>query len=289
MAAEGVMRIGVLVSLLLLGGCLFAPPRFGARGVVKRGEEQYDLYLTHCCGISDQLREACSRWGTPDVIKIGYSGGYFVWREPTMLISVKSFGKTSSTVKIPRDLRFYVVADRVERREKPPASTRVSATDYSIELFERVCDDDFTYRFRLRLRDGADAGLSAMNRIKEELRASVAADYAGAHGGRRADVQVDFPVFALKGGVVEGRAEVMRIDVMSLNYDPRAQKGTMAVKIGSNRFEDARAWVRKNIETLARDKNIVLTTGEIPAAARFYLRGERVKDGSVLEIEFETE
>jgi hypothetical protein len=160
---------------------------------------------------------------------------------------------------------------------------------YCVEMFERVSGDDFAYRYRLRLRDGADAGLSAMNRIKEELRASVAADYAGAHGGRRADVQVDFPVFALKGGVVEGRAEVMRIDVMSLNYDPRAQKGTMAVKIGSKRFEDARAWVRKNIETLARDKNIVLTTGEIPAAARFYLRGERVKDGSVLEIEFETE
>jgi hypothetical protein len=40
---------------------------------------------------------------------------------------------------------------------------------------------------------------------------------------------------------------------------------------------------------LARDKNVALTTGTIPPAARFYLGAERIKDGNVLEIEFETE
>lgn len=172
--------------------------------------------------------------------------------------------------------------DAADRRTHRGQST-------SVERFERVSGDEFAYAFRLRLKDGADAGLSAMDRIKHELRATIAKDYVAAHGGRTADVQVDFPVFTLKDAVIEGRAEVMRIEVASLRYDPQAQKGVIAVKIGSNRFEDARLWVRKNIETLAKDKNVALTTGKIPPAARFYLGAERVRDGNILEIEFETE
>ena len=93
----------------------------------------------------------------------------------------------------------------------------------------------------------------------------------------------------MKESVVEGRAEVMRISVVSLQYDATRRKGVISVKIGANRFEDARKWVRKNIETLAKDKNIALVTGTIPPEARFYLGAERVKEGNVLEIEFETE
>ena len=47
--------------------------------------------------------------------------------------------------------------------------------------------------------------------------------------------------------------------------------------------------MRRNIETLARDKNIALVTGEIPPNARFYSLGESLKDGNILEIEFKTE
>ena len=50
-----------------------------------------------------------------------------------------------------------------------------------------------------------------------------------------------------------------------------------------------RKWFRKIIETLARDRNIALVTGEIPPAAKFYLGREELKDGNVLEIEFRTE
>ena len=59
--------------------------------------------------------------------------------------------------------------------------------------------------------------------------------------------------------------------------------------MSANQYEEARAWIRKNIETLARDKNIVLTTGEIPPAAKFYLGREELKNGNILEIEFITE
>ena len=61
------------------------------------------------------------------------------------------------------------------------------------------------------------------------------------------------------------------------------------MRVNANQYEEARQWVRKNIETLARDKNIALTTGEIPPAAKFYLGREEFKDGNTLEIEFKTE
>jgi hypothetical protein len=246
--------------------------------------------------MSAMLADSKRKWGDPAAIKVGYSGGYFVWKEPRVLLSVKSFGKTSIHTKIPRDLAAYVGYARSTPVAKPQKKPDVVKTvehranfRYTVERFERVSGDDFAYAFCLRLKDGADAGLSAMGMVKRELRSTIAEDYVAAHGGRISDVQVDFPSFTLKGNMIEGRAEIMRIEVASLHYDPQAQKGVIAIKIGANRFEDARIWVRKNIESLARDKNVALTTGTIPPAARFYLGAERIKDGNILEIEFETE
>ena len=288
----------IAISLLLLEGCIFAPPKFGDRGYVSRGSAQYAKYLSFCREISLQLDESCRKWGEPDVIKIGHSGGYFAWRNPTVMISVKSFGKTSVSTRIPRDMVPYInrgkslPAIRAKHQEMSESSRMLKSqagVSYVVNRFERVSDDRYAYNFRLRLKNGADAGLSAMDCIKRELRSTIAAGYAGAHGGHVSDVRIDFPDFSLNDGVIEGRAAVMCIEVMSLQYDPKAQKGIIAIKIGYSRFEDARAWVRRNIETLARDKNVALTTGEIPSVAKFYLGAERIKPGNILEIEFETE
>ena len=79
------------------------------------------------------------------------------------------------------------------------------------------------------------------------------------------------------------------LTVVALKYDPMQRCGVMSVKVECGKYEETRKWIRKNIETLARDKNIALTTGEIPPAAKFYLGREELKDGNVLEIEFKTE
>lgn len=160
---------------------------------------------------------------------------------------------------------------------------------YSVSHFERVANDEFAYFFKVQLNDDAQDAFSAMRKIKQELRGAVVSEYIATYGGEASDVRVDFPEFSMKESVVEGRAEVMRISVVSLQYDATRRKGVISVKIGANRFEDARKWVRKNIETLAKDKNIALTTGTIPPETHFFLGAERVKEGGVLEIEFETE
>ena len=285
-----------IVLSLAFAGCVFAPDKYGARGIVTPGSEQFDRYLANCRRRHVVLDQCCEHMGTPSAIKIGNSGGYFVWRDQQQWVCVKSFSAEVVAGRHPRELRPYVDGSFGEKpMDKAKAGTRNVSTQprlqglYTVESFSRTADDDFAYAFRLRIKEGSDTGLSAMNAIKQDLRQSVLSEYIATYGGNLGDVRVDFPEFSMRESVVEGRAEVMRIAVQSLQYDASMRKGVISVKIGANRFEDARKWVRKNIETLAKDKNIALVTGTIPPEARFYLGAERVKEGNVLEIEFETE
>ena len=283
------------VLAFALTGCIFAPSKYGSSGVVLPDSAQFSNYLASCCKRYSLLAEKCESWGTPSAIQIGNSGGYFVWRNRQEWVKVKSFSARVVVGRHPRGLVYYATGETAaqqkerERAQRRSRTAAVSQGGYTIEQFERTADDEFAYAFRLRMKDDADLGLSAMGAVKRDLRQSVYDDYVATYGGTGSDIRVDFPEFAMRGSIVEGRAEVMRISVISLQYDASTQKGVIAVKIGANRFEDARKWVRKNIETLAQDKNIALTTGQIPPEARFYLGAERVRDGNILEIEFETE
>ena len=209
---------------------------------------------------------------------------------------VKSFSATLETRGLPRALLPYALnangcfdSGASPQKNAGKAKRVAPSVQYEVMGLSRAKDDDFAYEFKLRLKDGADAGISAMNRIKQEMRQAVVMDYMATYGGNAAEVKVDFPEFSMKDSIIDGRAEVMRLSMQYMHYDADTRKGVIAIKIGANSFEEARKWVRKNIETLARDKNIALTTGQLPAEARFYLGAERVKEGDVLEIEFETE
>ena len=159
---------------------------------------------------------------------------------------------------------------------------------YRIVSYKREAGNAFACRFVLELKE--DGQIPTIDAIQRELREFIKKDYAeSAPGIRKTSLYVEFPEYELKNGKIEGRAVVFTISVTSLTYDPNTRTGKLAVKVNANQYEEARKWIRKNIETLARDKNIALTTGEIPPAAKFYLGREELKDGNVLEIEFRTE
>ncbi len=79
------------------------------------------------------------------------------------------------------------------------------------------------------------------------------------------------------------------VQIQMMDYDPDTRKGRIAVEFAKGHYAEARLWARRNIETLVRDKNVALVTGGVPSEAKFYLGAERVRDGNILEIEFETE
>ena len=189
------------------------------------------------------------------------------------------------------DVQSEVKDMQADRKPKSVVSETPSgavAVSYDIVSCEREVGNDFSYKFELKLK--GEKSLKAFRSVQKEFRATIKEDYAESFPGvKQNSLFVDFPEYKLSNGKIEGRAVVLSISVTSLTYDPNTRTGKLAVKVNATQYEEARKWIRKNIETLARDKNIALTTGEIPPAAKFYLGREELKDGNVLEIEFRTE
>ena len=157
-------------------------------------------------------------------------------------------------------------------------------------LGERTAKGGFAYVFELELSSGVEASLKTIKTVKHDFRKAVRDDYAESFSGTSVgSLYVEFPEFVLNARRIRGKAVVMSMVVLSMRYEPLTRTGHIVVRINGNRFEETRKWIRRNIETVARDKNIALTTGEIPPAAKFYLGREELKDGNVLEIEFRTE
>jgi len=158
---------------------------------------------------------------------------------------------------------------------------------YRVIDLAREEGSDFAYAFTLELYGDASIqtffGIQAV--FANEVRTAYLMEYPNAEASAlRVAVQP-----RLSNGRIVGRAEVLTIAPVSLSYSASARRGRLAVRFNQNQFEKAREWVRRNIETLARDKNIALVTGEIPPDAKFYLLDEELKDGNILEIEFKTE
>jgi len=167
---------------------------------------------------------------------------------------------------------------QVEQVYKPP---------YKIIDLVREKENDFAYTFSLELSGDASIQtfFGVQNIFANEVRTAYQMEYPNADmSSLRVVVQP-----SLSNGRIVGRAEVLTIAPVALSYDASARLGKLSVRFNSSQYEEARAWARKNIETLARDKNIALVSGELPPAARFYSLGESLKDGNILEIEFKTE
>ena len=215
-------------------------------------------------------------------------------------------------VNMLRDVRNNVLAHNIPKSEMPetedasavakhvpekasddltkPSPVPAVGLKYAIQNFRRTSNEGYTYSFKIAFNEKENVDIATMQRIKREVVKVVEEDYRVAVGIVASEtVHVDFPEFTVANGVVEGLAAVMTVSITSLKYDERTQKGVIGVKIGGNRFENARKWLRGNIETIVRDKNIALVTGNVPQNKRFYLGTERVLEGNVLEIEFEVE
>ena len=158
---------------------------------------------------------------------------------------------------------------------------------YRVINLVRQKGNDFAYTFSLELPGDTSIQtfFGVQNIFANEVRTAYQMEYPNADmSSLRVVVQP-----SLSNGRIVGRAEVLTIVPVALSYDASARLGKLSVRFNANQYEEARVWARKNIETLARDKNIALVSGEIPPAARFYSLGESLKDGNILEIEFKTE
>lgn len=178
--------------------------------------------------------------------------------------------------------------DRVQDSNVLPIKPVVQTVNaYTLDRF--VWDSDRDYACSFALKMNGECTIEAFSSIENEFREHVRNAFLKSHPSVDARfLIVDVRPSVDKGKVV-GTAAVLTIKPVSMAYDAKMRQGKISVRFGPGQYEEARAWARKNIETLARDKNLVLVTGQLPPEARYYSLGETVKDGNVLEIEFRTE
>lgn len=205
--------------------------------------------------------------------------------------------KMETSGKIPGD-----IAERVKRRirherhavtsePKDPQLAEIKQL-YSLQSLNVEPGRDFAYSFVLNVTEDALRTPQINNEIKNDFRTLILSDYKRAYPALdQSGLRVDFPEFHL-GRVTTGRAVVLSFRLVSLEYDSHTRNGKMSARILPNQYEEVRAWVRGNIEMLAREKNVARVTSALPLAAKYYIFGERVievPDGKILEIEFKTE
>ena len=184
-------------------------------------------------------------------------------------------------------------AQRVDVGRNSTANIRstqmiVQASDaYTLERFVWDSDRDYACSFAVKMK--GECTIEAFFSVENKFREYISGAFIQSHPSvDRRFLVVDVRP-SLDSGRIIGRAAVLTIEPISITYDAYTRQGKISVRFASGQYEEARAWARKNIETLARDKNISLVTGRPPPDARYYSLGETVKDGNILEIEFKTE
>ena len=177
----------------------------------------------------------------------------------------------------------------IEKRLQESMRAKPKPKSYTVVRCRRESATQFMYSFAVKLRDDGQDALKSFRSVQKEFRDEIKSDYLETFPDASANsLYVDFPEYSLADGVIVGRAEVLAITPVKCQYDATTRCGLLAVRFDKRQFEAARAWIRKNIETLCRDKNIALTTGLLPPAATYYSLDEKV-EGDVLEIKFRTE
>ncbi len=103
-----------------------------------------------------------------------------------------------------------------------------------------------------------------------------------------ASLEVSFSGFKRDGLRLSGRAAVLTLKPISLDYNAHTRSGKLTVHFTVGQESEAKVWIRRNIKRLVRDKNIALTTGTLPPEAGYQVIEEKT-EGNVMAIEFKSE
>ena len=204
----------------------------------------------------------------------------------TLELRMNSIGRQAFAYAIAVKLKELEDSGRIDAI----LAKKSSAPAYDVVRRERDRNSDFAYSFEMKMEQAPSDVEAAKQAVLCEVAEMVKKDYLDTYPNADASsIVVSTSGVKVDGVRIECRVEVLTIKLIFFDYDSKARHGKLAVRFNVGQAESARKWIRKNIETLARDKNIALVTGEIPPAAKFYLAREELKDGNVLEIEFRTE
>ena len=210
-------------------------------------------------------------------------------RDPAKRMEIDEQFRQALAYGIAVKLKELEDSGKVDAMLRKQAEQRSAAPAHSIVQFTRDSDSGFSYTFAIDLAKTPADMKAAARAVLREFMKSVKEEYMDAFpNADAASLSVAFSNLKVEGRRIGGRAAVLTIKPLSLTYDANARRGKLSVRFNAGQADEARAWIRRNVKTLARDKNIALVTGRLPPEATFRTLGEKI-DGNVMEIDFRTE
>lgn len=178
---------------------------------------------------------------------------------------------------------------KIDAMLKKKAAEVSTAPKHNIIRLDRDSDKTFMYSFELELAQNPTDFKKAWQTVLQDFAKSLKEDYVDAFPSADiASLEVSFSGFKRDGLRLNGTAAVLTLKPISLEYNPHNRKGSMSVRFAEGQVSEASAWIRRNIKTLVRDKNIALTSGSLPSEGKFAITNEKI-DGNVMTIEFMVE
>ena len=178
---------------------------------------------------------------------------------------------------------------KIDAMLRKKEESRSTAPAHSVVQLDRDAKDGFSYSFAIEFASAPSDFKSAARAVLQDFMKSIKEEYLDTYPSADiASLVVSFSGLKREGVRISGHAAVLTIKPLSLTYDANTRRGKLTVKFNAGQAEEARAWIRKNVKTLARDKNIALVTGQLPPEASCYFLDEKV-DGNVMEVKFKTE
>lgn len=178
---------------------------------------------------------------------------------------------------------------KIDAMLKKKAAEVSTAPKHNIIRLDRDSDKTFSYSFELELAQNPADFKKAWQMVLQDFAKSLKEDYVDAFPSVDiASLQVSFSGFKRDVLRLSGRAAVLTLKPVSLEYNSHNRKGIMSVRFAEGQVSEASTWIRRNIKTLVRDKNIALTSGSLPPEGKFAITNEKI-DGNVMTIEFMVE
>ena len=163
------------------------------------------------------------------------------------------------------------------------------APKHNIVRLDRDSNKNFSYAFELELLENPADFKKAWQMVLQDFAKSLKEDYVDVFPSADiASLEVSFSGFKRDGLRLSGSAAVLTLKPVSLEYNSHNRKGNMSVRFAEGQVSEASTWIRRNIKTLVRDKNIALTSGSLPPEGKFAITNEKI-DGNVMTIEFMAE
>lgn len=160
---------------------------------------------------------------------------------------------------------------------------------HNIIRLERDSNKNFSYFFEIELLETSEDVKNAFRNVLQEFAKSLKEDYIDTFpSADSASLEVSFSGFKRDGLRLSGSAAVLTLKPISLEYNSHNRIGTMSVRFVEGQSSEASAWIRRNIKTLVRDKNVALTNGSRPSEGKFIIINESIS-GNVMTIEFKAE